>query len=34
MSKPKPAPKATPVSSEPRQPFVPREEALAAGNTL
>ena len=34
MSKSKPAPKATPVSAEPRQPFMSREEALAAGKAL
>lgn len=34
MSKPKPAPKAAPVSAEPRQPFISREEALAAGKAL
>ena len=34
MSKSKPAPKASPVSAEPRHPFTSREEALAAGKTL
>ena len=34
MSKSKPAPKAAPVSAEPRQPFMSREEALAAGKAL
>ena len=34
MSKSKPAPKAAPVSAEPRQPFMSREEALAGVATL